>query len=279
MERRRFDARRRHRRLARRASRTPCAASRRQDGVALIDLTAMSQRFYEALGPDAVDAGVRALPGRHLPGPDGGTEGRHALQRVRRVRAGARRGRGHQGRPASAWPRASRRTSSPFDPAHPDSPDAWSLPASLSARAGQRDRARRCRPSPPARRSCSSATRPCRTPRPGQLGWGTAIAHYFDASKIRVVNRALGGRSSRTFQTEGLWDQALKEMNARRLRADPVRPQRRRLAQHRPRARLAPGHGRRDEGRRDGGHGPHRDGAHASAGTCASTSPTRRRKA
>ncbi len=48
----------------------------------------------------------------------------------------------------------------------------------------------------------------------GQLGWGTAIAHYFDAAKIRVVNRALGGRSSRTFQTEGLWDEALKETTA-----------------------------------------------------------------
>ena len=46
----------------------------------------------------------------------------------------------------------------------------------------------------------------------GQLGWGTAIAHYFDAAKIRVVNRALGGRSSRTFQTEGLWDQVLNEL-------------------------------------------------------------------
>ena len=47
---------------------------------------------------------------------------------------------------------------------------------------------------------------------PGQLGWGTAIAHAFDATKIRVVNRALGGRSSRTFQTEGLWNRVLKEV-------------------------------------------------------------------
>jgi beta-galactosidase len=52
------------------------------------------------------------------------------------------------------------------------------------------------------------------TPTAGQLGWGTPIAHYFDASKIRVVNRALGGRSSRTFQTEGHWDQVLKELRA-----------------------------------------------------------------
>ncbi len=46
----------------------------------------------------------------------------------------------------------------------------------------------------------------------GQLGWGPAIAHYFDASKIRIVNRAVGGRSSRTFQTEGRWDQILSEL-------------------------------------------------------------------
>lgn len=52
------------------------------------------------------------------------------------------------------------------------------------------------------------------TPTSGQLGWGTAVAHYFDASRIRVVNRARGGRSSRTFQTEGLWDEALREVTA-----------------------------------------------------------------
>jgi lysophospholipase L1-like esterase len=33
----------------------------------------------------------------------------------------------------------------------------------------------------------------------GQWGWGDEIAPYFNAAKINVVNRALGGRSSRTF--------------------------------------------------------------------------------
>ncbi len=46
----------------------------------------------------------------------------------------------------------------------------------------------------------------------GLQGWGDPIADYFDQAKLRVVNRARGGRSSRTFQTEGLWDQVLKEM-------------------------------------------------------------------
>ena len=40
----------------------------------------------------------------------------------------------------------------------------------------------------------------------GFQGWGNAIGEYFDKTKINVVNRARGGRSSRTFFTEGLWD-------------------------------------------------------------------------
>jgi lysophospholipase L1-like esterase len=45
-----------------------------------------------------------------------------------------------------------------------------------------------------------------------QWGWGEPIAAYFDAAKITVLNRARGGRSSRTFLTEGLWDQVLSAM-------------------------------------------------------------------
>jgi len=40
-------------------------------------------------------------------------------------------------------------------------------------------------------------------------GWGVPFADYFNATKINVVNRARGCRSSRTFITEGLWDQLL----------------------------------------------------------------------
>lgn len=46
----------------------------------------------------------------------------------------------------------------------------------------------------------------------GLQGWGDPIAELFDQSKIKVENRALGGRSSRTFQTEGLWDKILAEL-------------------------------------------------------------------
>ena len=46
----------------------------------------------------------------------------------------------------------------------------------------------------------------------GALGWGDPFIAYFDSNKINVVNRARGGRSSRTFITEGLWDKVLSEL-------------------------------------------------------------------
>src|SRR6266478_4855195 len=46
----------------------------------------------------------------------------------------------------------------------------------------------------------------------GGQGWGDPFVSYFDAAKINVLNRARGGRSSRTFQTERLWDKVLAEM-------------------------------------------------------------------
>src|SRR5262245_20608052 len=43
-------------------------------------------------------------------------------------------------------------------------------------------------------------------------GWGQELGQFFDPSKINVVNRAIGGRSSRTFQYEGRWDKLLAEL-------------------------------------------------------------------
>lgn len=45
----------------------------------------------------------------------------------------------------------------------------------------------------------------------GQKGWGDPFIAMFDPAKVRVINRAIGGRSSRTFITEGRWDAILKE--------------------------------------------------------------------
>lgn len=43
-------------------------------------------------------------------------------------------------------------------------------------------------------------------------GWGSLIQEYFKLSKIDIDNRAIGGRSSRTFLTEGRWDDILKTL-------------------------------------------------------------------
>jgi lysophospholipase L1-like esterase len=48
----------------------------------------------------------------------------------------------------------------------------------------------------------------------GQEGWGSQIDKYFDTSKINIANRAIGGRSSRSFQAEGRWDKVLAEFKA-----------------------------------------------------------------
>lgn len=45
-------------------------------------------------------------------------------------------------------------------------------------------------------------------------GWGVPLADYFDPAKVNVVNRAREGRSSRTFITEGRWDQLLADVKA-----------------------------------------------------------------
>ena len=46
----------------------------------------------------------------------------------------------------------------------------------------------------------------------GLWGWGDFIAPYFDTSKIIIENHARGGTSSRTFQTQGLWDNVLNKI-------------------------------------------------------------------
>jgi len=46
----------------------------------------------------------------------------------------------------------------------------------------------------------------------GQMGWGEVLATNLDSAKIGVANRAIGGRSSRTFLTEGRWAKVLDEL-------------------------------------------------------------------
>lgn len=46
----------------------------------------------------------------------------------------------------------------------------------------------------------------------GLWGWGDCIAPSFDTTKIHIENHARGGRSSRTYITEGLWDQVVSQI-------------------------------------------------------------------
>lgn len=43
----------------------------------------------------------------------------------------------------------------------------------------------------------------------GQWGWGSLLPAYFDTTRLHIENRAIGGRSSRTFLAEGRWDNIL----------------------------------------------------------------------
>ncbi|TWT33010.1 rhamnogalacturonan acetylesterase [Blastopirellula retiformator] len=46
----------------------------------------------------------------------------------------------------------------------------------------------------------------------GLWGWGQVIDAQFDPQQIQVENRALGGRSSRSYLTEGLWGKSLARL-------------------------------------------------------------------
>src|SRR4051812_48394192 len=48
-----------------------------------------------------------------------------------------------------------------------------------------------------------------------QQGWAAVLQPLFDPRKLAVVDLARGGRSSRTFITEGHWDRLLAQLRAR----------------------------------------------------------------
>ena len=47
-----------------------------------------------------------------------------------------------------------------------------------------------------------------------QQGWGAVLQPFFDARRLEIVDVARGGRSSRTFVTEGHWEKMLGELRA-----------------------------------------------------------------
>jgi alpha-L-arabinofuranosidase len=46
----------------------------------------------------------------------------------------------------------------------------------------------------------------------GQWGWGNFLGDFFNPDSVKVENRALGGRSSRTYIQEGLWSKVLSSI-------------------------------------------------------------------
>lgn len=46
---------------------------------------------------------------------------------------------------------------------------------------------------------------------PNAIGWGMAFPKFCDTMQVNVINKARGGRSTRTFIYEGLWDEAKNE--------------------------------------------------------------------
>ena len=46
----------------------------------------------------------------------------------------------------------------------------------------------------------------------GLWGWGDPVVQFFDTAKIRLENHALGGTSSRTYRSKGLWDGVLQNI-------------------------------------------------------------------
>ncbi|CAD0005174.1 rhamnogalacturonan acetylesterase [Flavobacterium chungangense] len=47
---------------------------------------------------------------------------------------------------------------------------------------------------------------------PNAVGWGVTFPKYCDTTRIEVINKARGGRSTRTYTKEGLWDEVKNQL-------------------------------------------------------------------
>lgn len=45
-----------------------------------------------------------------------------------------------------------------------------------------------------------------------EWGWGSLLTAYLDTTKIQIQNRALGGTSTRTYRSKGLWESVLEDL-------------------------------------------------------------------
>jgi lysophospholipase L1-like esterase len=184
-----------------------------EEKVALIDLNAMSKPFYEALGP--VEA-HKAFAGKDT--THHSDYGSYELAKC--IVEGIRQARLPIAKYLYDTPR--------FDPAHPDPVDAFDIPAEPPANAQRPYGDVGQAPAPPPAPAAAASAAPgidAKLPtvfvigdstasNVNRRGWGDPFADYFDRARINVVNRARAGRSSRTFQTEGLWDRVLADLKA-----------------------------------------------------------------
>ena len=207
----------------------------KENNAALIDLNAMSMSFYEALGPEN-------LPKAFVDGTHQNNYGSYELAKCV-VNGIVENKLPFAQYIADDW--------KPFDPAHPDPLADFKLPADpqldparpggpgapngQGPMAGQAVRrggettgnvqpASTPADRPPANEPPSAnpaiptifiaGDSTAQPGNPNAVGWGKPFVDLFDPAKVKIVNGARGGRSSRTFITDGSWDKIISQVKA-----------------------------------------------------------------
>ena len=158
------------------------------EGVTFVDATSAVAEQYEKMGPERVR---ELFPQDHTHTSAAGADlvaslvvaGFKGLRDSPLVAYFSAKGKAMEQYPASAQAQAPPQTRLP-EPANPNLPSLF-LIGDSTVRNGRGDGAG------------------------GQWGWGEPIVEFFDAAKINVVNRAVGGLSSRTYLSQGHWDRVL----------------------------------------------------------------------
>ena len=159
----------------------------KEENVALIDLNAMSKPFYEALG--AQDAH------KAFAGDDTTHHSDYGSYELAKCIV--------QGIQDAKLPLVKYLADvAPFDPAHPDAAEKFDVPAE---------------PMRPPERPYGDVGSvyvigDSTAQNSDHRGWADPFAAYFDPAKMKVINSARAGRSSRTFLTEGLWERVQSEL-------------------------------------------------------------------
>ena len=213
----------------------------RQEGVALIDLTAMSQRFFEALGPEGSKRAFVHYPAGTFPGQaadlkdDTHFNAYGAYELARAVVEGIR----SAGLGLASQGRARRR---------PIRPRPSRFAGHLEPAGEPEFQGRRRDGASPAGRARSPGAVHRRRLHRAERHAGAARVGHGDRALLRRDEDPGGEPRARRAQQPHLPDRGAlgsgaERDDARRLPADSVRPQRRRIPQYGPGARLASGCG------------------------------------